>query len=176
MGQDDTNQHALEITKATAQPWYTLQRQQWYNTSTRPTRPQQHNNSGISAPALNALAFIAATVLLYLCMRSVHQEMDATNRDYIFTSTFEINHTSSKLILSSYKWERLMMMMMMMTLPLINLRHPPEISIHPHLEEQACTYQVLCTKSISPPARGITKALGLAGWHSGKWRTRERLA
>ena len=62
MAQDDINPH-FAISKTTAQPQYTLQNQQRYNRSA-------------TAPALQTLAFVPATVLVVLVrVCSAHQEM-----------------------------------------------------------------------------------------------------
>ena len=51
-GQGDTNPHLLGISKATAQP-------------RRSRQQQRYSNSGTTAPSLQTLAFVAATVLSY---------------------------------------------------------------------------------------------------------------
>ena len=55
-----------ETQKKTAQPRYTLQRQQRYN-STTAAAAQRYNSSGATAPALHALAFVTAAMLS--CLR-----------------------------------------------------------------------------------------------------------
>ena len=63
-GQDDINPHFLRTSKATAQPRYTRRRQQaaitWYTAALQ----QRYNSSDTTAPALEALAFVAATAVL----------------------------------------------------------------------------------------------------------------
>ena len=64
-GQDDINPNFFGISKETVQPRYTLQQQQRYS------------STSITAPALQTLAYVTATVLLCSCVCSVHQETRA---------------------------------------------------------------------------------------------------
>ena len=106
LGQDDIKSHFLGITKkTTAQPRYTLQRQQRYN------------SSGTAARTLRVLARVTSHGA-FVCVHILFSRR--CNRDYIsrLRPNFKINHASSSLILLSCKQERLL------ALPLFNLRHP----------------------------------------------------
>ena len=84
-GQDDINPHFLPISKAIAQPRYTLQ--------------QQRHSSSTTAPALQTLAFVTGTVrwCSYVC--SIHQEIN-TIIITLSRTIKKIKHMSSNLILS----------------------------------------------------------------------------
>ena len=88
-GQDGMNPHFLGISKAAAQPRYTPQQQQRYNSST-------------TAPVLQILAFATATVLLcsYVCAQQCSPEftVDTCNHDHKITHKAKNKHTSSDLM------------------------------------------------------------------------------
>ena len=83
------NPHFLGISKAAAQPRYTPQQQQRYNSST-------------TAPVLQILAFATATVLLcsYVCAQQCSPEftVDTCNHDHKITHKAKNKHTSSDLM------------------------------------------------------------------------------
>ena len=74
-GQDDINPHFLPISKAIAQPRYTLQ--------------QQRHSSSTTAPALQTLAFVTDTVLLcyYVCAACSPGDTCIHNQSHLFPRT-----------------------------------------------------------------------------------------